>query len=84
MTGTLLEGGNVFKDAEKNPLTQRINRADVDPTIKWLEGVLGFSLIDNKLGTTGKKPTSGDLDLAVDESKHSKDEVYAKLKAWAK
>jgi cytidyltransferase-like protein len=84
MTDTLVEGGNVFKDAEKNPLTQRINRADVDPTIKWLEGILGFSLIDNKLGTTGKKPTSGDLDLAVDESKHSKDEVYAKLKAWAK
>ncbi len=84
MTDTLLEGGNVFKDAEKNPLTQRINRADVDPTIKWLESILGFSLIDNKLGTTGKKPTSGDLDLAVDESRHSKEQVYAKLKAWAK
>ena len=83
MTDTLVEGGNVFKDAEKNPLTQRINRADVDPTIKWLEGVLGFSLIDNKLGTTGKKPTSGDLDIAVDETQHNKEEVYNALKAWA-
>jgi len=84
MSDTLLEGGNIFKDVEKNPLTKRIDRADVDPTIKWLEGILDISLIDNKLGTTGKKPTSGDLDLAVDESEHSKEEVYAKLKIWAK
>ena len=70
MSDILLEGGNIFKDAEKNPLTKRIDRADVDPTIKWLEDILDISLIDNKLGTTGKKPTSGDLDLAVDESKH--------------
>lgn len=84
MSDILLEGGNIFKDAEKNPLTKRIDRADVDPTIKWLEDILDISLIDNKLGTTGKKPTSGDLDLAVDESKHSKEDVYAKLKVWAK
>lgn len=84
MSYTLVEGGNVFRDAEKNPLTKRINRADVDPTIKWLEGILDIPLIDNKLGTTGKKPTSGDLDLAVDEDKYDKEQVYQKLKAWAK
>ena len=84
MSDTLLEGGNVFRDAEKNPLTKRINRADVDPTIKWLEDILGIPLIDSKLGTTGKKPTSGDLDLAIDQDKYTKEEIYEKLKSWAK
>jgi hypothetical protein len=28
----LKEGGNVFKDTAGNPLTQRINQADVMPT----------------------------------------------------
>jgi len=31
------EGGNVFKDAQGQPLTQRINKADVPATIKWIE-----------------------------------------------
>ena len=30
---TLLEGGNVFKDGEGNPLTQRINQSDVPATV---------------------------------------------------
>lgn len=80
--GNILEGGNIFKGADKVPLTMRINRADVDPTIRWLEGILNIPLMDHKLGTTGKKPTSGDLDLAVDESKHSKEELHGILKAW--
>jgi cytidyltransferase-like protein len=80
----LLEGGNIFKDANKTPLTQRINRADVDPTIRWLEVLLDISLIDHKLGTTGKKPTSGDLDLAVDETQVSKEDLMNVLKAWVK
>jgi len=33
MTDTLVEGGNVFRDAEKNALTQRINLADVKPLL---------------------------------------------------
>ena len=31
----LNEGGNVFKDAEGNPRTQRINLADIRPTVAW-------------------------------------------------
>jgi hypothetical protein len=80
----LNEGGNIFKDSEKQPLTQRINRADVDPTIKWLEAVIRLPLINNKLGTTGKKETSGDLDLAVDESKYDKETIYQELLSWVK
>jgi len=74
----LTEGGNVFKDSSGNAKTQRINLADIAPTIKWLEAVTGLPLRDNTLGTTGLKPTSGDLDLGVDSNQVSKDDL-AKL-----
>lgn len=61
----LKEGGNVFKDKQGQPLTQRINQADVPGTIQWLESVLGMDLSGEKdpatgypsrwLGSTGKK-----------------------------
>ena len=79
----LKEGGNIFKGAQGELLTGRINQADVAPTVKWLEGITGLSLQDNMLGTTGKAPTSGDLDLGVDEKKINKDELVAKLSQWA-
>lgn len=78
----ILEGGNVFKSKDGKPLTQRINKQDVFPTIEWLENILGIELTDNTLGTTGKNPTSGDLDIAVDEELHSKEEVYNDLIIW--
>ena len=77
----LFEGGNVFKGEDGNPLTQRINLADVKPTVQYLERISGLPLLDNMLGSTGKKPTSGDLDLAVDASKHTKDQLYNTLKS---
>ena len=75
----LTEGGNVFKDADGNPRTQRINLADIKPTVQWLEGITGLSLLDNMLGSTGTKPTSGDLDLAVDSNKVDKEAFFNKL-----
>ena len=75
----LTEGGNVFKDDAGSVLTVRINKADVLPTVQWLETVTGLELTDYMLGTTGKKATSGDLDLAVDANKVNKDEFAAKL-----
>ena len=79
----LKEGGNIFKGSQGELLTGRINQADVAPTVKWLEGITGLPLQDGMLGTTGKAPTSGDLDLSVDENKISKDELVAKLSQWA-
>ena len=64
----LNEGGNIFKNAEGQPATQRINQADVEPTLKWLEKITGLNHVDNMLGSTGIKPTSGDLDVAVDKT----------------
>ena len=79
----LLEGGNVFKDQEGHALTQRINQTDVKPTVAWLEQMTNLPLLDNMLGSTGRKPTSGDLDLAVDANQISKEDLEAHLKSWA-
>jgi hypothetical protein len=73
------EGGNVFKDEQGQPLTQRINLRDIRPTVAWLETVTDLPLLDNMLGTTGLKPTSGDLDLAVDSNQVDKEQFYQRL-----
>ena len=57
----LLEGGNIFKDAEGKPVTVRVAKSDVLPTVQWLEGITNLELTDNMLGTTGKKDTSGGI-----------------------
>ena len=78
----LNEGGNVFKTADGGEATQRINKADVEPTLKWLEKITGLDHVNFMLGSTGIKPTSGDLDVAVDKEKVDKNGLVAKLKAW--
>jgi len=77
MNKLLIEGGNIWPDQ-----TQRINQGDVEPTVKWLEGITGLPLVDNMLGTTGKKETSGDLDLAVDQTQTTKPSLESKLTDW--
>jgi hypothetical protein len=79
----LYEGGNIFKDASGRALTQRINQTDVKPTIAWLEQLTGLDLQDATLGSTGRKPTSGDLDLAVDATQYTKEQMVAQLTQWA-
>ena len=80
---TLLEGGNVFKDADGQPLTGRINQSDVPATVAWIEQLTGIEFPrEHWLGSTGKAATSGDMDLAVDANKISKDELAAKLTQW--
>ena len=75
----LFEGGNVFKLADGQSATTRISRENVVPTVQWLEQLTGLNLVDNMLGSTGRKETSGDLDLGVDETKISKDILIQQL-----
>jgi len=78
------EGGNVFKDINGNSLTQRIRQTDVKPTLAWLEELVpGLDLQNNTLGSTGIKDTSGDLDIAVDSAKVTKEQMVAQLTRWA-
>ena len=80
----LKEGGNVFKDMKGQILTQRINQTDVKSTLAWLDLMLpGLDLQNNTLGSTGKKPTSGDLDVAVDANQVSKEQLITRLTQWA-
>ena len=89
----LLEGGNVFKDATGKPLTQRISSADVPGTIKWLEKLTGLDLTGKEkdkngvparwLGSTGRRDTSGDLDIALDANIVSKEQLNTFLTQWA-
>jgi hypothetical protein len=74
----LIEGGNVFK---QNP-TQRINLTDIKPTIDFLSNIVGSDLMKNLLGSTGKRETSGDLDIAINETKMSKVKLYDVLASW--
>lgn len=65
MNKILFEGGNVFKTADKKPITQRIATKDVSGTVAFLEKVTGLDFTkevdpeDKKpvkwLGTTGRK-----------------------------
>jgi hypothetical protein len=77
----IVEGGNVFKSAEGEELTQRINQADVEPTIRFLEKITGIPHFEHALGTTGKTPTSGDLDIGMPPGV-TKEELVAKLSQW--
>lgn len=80
----LKEGGNVFKNGDGQITTQRINQTDVKPTLQWLEQMVDLDLINNTLGSTGLKPTSGDLDVAVDSSQITPDQLAAELSQWCR
>lgn len=83
LVSRLMEGGNVFKDETGAVVTTRINLSDIAPTIKWLEKITGLPLQQNVLGSVGKKASSGDLDIAVDQNKVSKDDLVNKLSKYA-
>jgi len=73
----LTEGGNIWSDK-----TGRINKQDVIPTVKNLEKLTGLELVNNMLGSTGKAPSSGDIDLAVDSkliNKNNLQEILNKI-----
>lgn len=78
----IIEGGQVFKTTDKKSTTQRINQTDVKTTVTWLEKLTGLHLQDNLLGSTGKTPTSGDIDLLIDQNETSKQEILKQLLAW--
>jgi len=75
----LLEGGNVFKSLSGEVLTKRINKQDIDPTLRSLEPFVKIPLADNTIGSVGKKESSGDIDVLVDPHMISKDQLIERL-----
>jgi hypothetical protein len=74
----ITEGGNVFKGAP----TVRIFLPDIEPTVNFLSSIVGVNLMKNLLGSTGKKESSGDLDIAINSLRMSKDQLIQKLTKW--
>ena len=79
----LKEGGNIFKDPDGKPVTQRISKNDIDPTLDWVEKITGIDHKDMKLGSTGIRSSSGDIDVAVNAKEVDKEGMYQKLVTWA-
>ena len=87
----LKEGGNVFKNKDGQALTQRINQTDIPVTVDWLEQLTNLDLKGENdvkgyperwLGSTGKKSSSGDLDLQVSPQEISPEQLMAELSQW--
>jgi len=83
---------NIFLGADGNKITRRIDQGEIMGTVKWLEQITGLdftSELDPEtgypvkwLGSTGKAPTSGDLDLSVNVSEISKEQLVHILMEW--
>ena len=74
----------MFKDSSGKPISQRIARNQIEATLKWLQSVSGLPTVNMTLGSVGKKTSSGDLDIAVDQNAISKDQLVAVLSNWAR
>jgi len=81
-TLVLAEGGNVFKSPNGEIETKRIALKDIEPTLQHLEQITKLPLVNNALGSVGKKSSSGDLDVAVDPLVMSKDQLVQNLKKY--
>jgi len=74
----LLMGGNVFKNLN----LVRIKKEDILPTLIYLAKLLkpigiDFNYLKNNLmGSTLKKETSGDIDIAIDKEKFNLRDIY--------
>jgi hypothetical protein len=60
--------------------TTRINKEDIPATIHFVSNVSGIPEKDlHPLGSVGKMPTSGDIDLAIDSNKYNTEEIHQKM-----
>lgn len=72
----LKEGGYATKEWQ----TTRIHNADISATIKHFSQLSGIPMRDlHAIGSTGKTPSSGDIDLAIDASKYDVDMIHQKI-----
>lgn len=57
--------------------TDRINKEDIPATIHFVSNITKIPEKDlHPLGSVGKMPTSGDIDLAIDSNKYNTEEIH--------
>ena len=72
----LKEGGN----ATAQWGSTRVNKADIPSTIKHVSELCGIPVRDlHAIGSVGKVPTSGDIDLAVDQEKYDPEFMHDRM-----
>lgn len=72
----LTEGGKALSKAGVG----RISKSDIKPTIDLVAKTTKIPVSDlHALGSVGKVESSGDIDLAVDISKHQPEQIHAKM-----
>jgi hypothetical protein len=84
------DGGKVFKDASGKPSTRRVTQEEISKTIPYLEDLTDLDFSEGHddegypikwLGSTGRGEDSGDIDLSVDSSEITKEQLIEKLKS---
>lgn len=70
------EGGLALRDAG----IQRIKREDIPATVQLVSQITGIPVEDlHPLGSVGKTPDSGDIDLGVDANKYDAEELHKRM-----
>jgi hypothetical protein len=68
------------KVLSKNISVSRINARDVEPTLHYVSQISGIPFQDlHPVGSTGKAATSGDIDVAVNQNKHTPFKVHDRM-----
>lgn len=62
-------------------ILDNVKKEELPVICKALEDKLGLPVFNNLLGSTGKKPISGDIDVAVDQSSINLDEFVTRLES---
>lgn len=59
-----------------------IHISDIVPTLEMIQSVLGIDLVNNTIGSAGKRTFSGDIDVAIKpQAGNHIDDIYNKLKS---
>lgn len=70
------EGGAALKTAG----VQRINREDIPATVQYVSQISGIPVENlHPLGSVGKTPNSGDIDLGVDANQYNPEEIHKRM-----
>jgi hypothetical protein len=71
---------SIIQEGGAMPGVGPIHISEIEPTLKALEKVLGIDLVNNTLGSVGKKQFSGDIDVALDIAPDKIPEFMEKLR----